>query len=224
MCGFIQSFPAIEDNDEDAYFPLGDSSQDMLEQAGSAYNDYISNQDAGDASVGATPGATHEDGYDARGGWRPDSAEGTSRTALQPARAKSPGVEPTSFALSKAPPTSRRRRTKAAATTAATTTRPRNPREPTKMERPYSMQALVTIFVSELRVDVDLDARMGADDALEGGCVHGANVIGFVEAFDPICFWMALLKRKVAALCSCGGFMGSDSAATVEHALEHAAI
>jgi len=62
MCGFLQSLPAIEDNDEDAYFPLGDSSQDMLAQTRSAYNDYIANHDAGDASDGATPGATHDDG------------------------------------------------------------------------------------------------------------------------------------------------------------------
>jgi len=92
------------------------------------------------------------------------------------------------------------------------------------MVRPYSMEALVTIFVSGLRVAVDLDARMGADDALEGGCVHGANVIGFFEAFDPICLWTALLEGKVGAFCSCGGVMGSGSAATVERTLEHVEI
>jgi len=86
------------------------------------------------------------------------------------------------------------------------------------------MEELVTIFISELRVAVDLDARMGTDAVLEGGCVHGANVICFVEAFDPIFLWTALLKGNVAAFCSCGGVMGSGSAATVEHALEHVEI
>ena len=71
---------------------------------------------------------------------------------------------------------------------------------------------------------VYLDARMGGDEELEGGCVHGANVIGFVEAFDPICVWTALLKGQVASFCSCGGVMGSGSAATVEHALEQVEI
>jgi len=49
------------------------------------------------------------------------------------------------------------------------------------------MEDLVTMFVSELRVAVDLDARMGTYAVLEGGCVHGANVTCFVEAMDPIC-------------------------------------
>jgi len=86
------------------------------------------------------------------------------------------------------------------------------------------MEDLVTMLVSELRVAGDLDARMGTDAVLEGGCVHGANVTCFVEAFDPICLWTALLKSNVAAFCSCGGVMGSGSAATVEHALEHVQI
>jgi len=92
------------------------------------------------------------------------------------------------------------------------------------MERAYSMEQLVTVFLSELRVAVGLDARMGGDDELEGGCVNDANVIGFVEAFDPICVWTALLKGNVAAFCSCGGDMGSGSAAAVDHALEHVEI
>jgi len=78
MCGFLQSLPAIEDDAEDAYLPLGDSSQALLVKARSAYTDYIANHDAGDAAVGATPGATHDDGYDTNGGGPPDSAQGAS--------------------------------------------------------------------------------------------------------------------------------------------------
>ena len=96
--------------------------------------------------------------------------------------------------------------------------------EPTKMGRPYSMEELVMIIMSELREAVDLDTRMGTDAVLKVGCVHGANVICFVEAFDPICLWRALLKGNGAAFCSSGGVMGSGSAATVEHALEHVEI
>jgi len=224
MCGFLQSLPVVEDNDEDAYLPLGDTSQALLVQARSAYADYIANHDAGDAAVGATPGATHNDGYDADGGGPPDDAQGASHSAPPEAEEDGPGAAPTPSALSKSQPTSRRRRPKAATSSTATTTRPKKPRQPTKMERAYSKEALIAVFISELRVAVDLDARMGGDDELEGGCVHGANVIGFVEAFDPICVWTALLKGKVTAFCSCGGVMGSGSAATVEHALEHVEI
>jgi len=59
---------------------------------------------------------------------------------------------------------------------------------------------------------------------IEGGCVHCAKGIGLVEAFDAICVWTALLKGNVAALCSCGGVMGSGPAATVEQVLEHVEI
>ena len=92
------------------------------------------------------------------------------------------------------------------------------------MERAYCKEELVTVFLSELRVAVDLDARMGGDEELEGGCVHGANGIGFVEAFDPICVWTTLLKGNVAAFCTCGGVMVSGLEATVDYAIEHVEI
>jgi len=224
MCGFLNSVPAIEDNAEDAYLPLGDSSQSLLAQARSAYTDYIVNHGAGDASVGATPGATHDDGYDDDGDGRPASAQEASHAAPRPSDGQGLGAAATPAALSKSQKANRRRRLKAAASTAALSTRPKKPRQPTKMERAYSMEELVTVFLSELRVAVGLDARMGGDEELEGGCVHGANIIGFVEAFDPICVWTALLKGNVAAFCSCGGVMGSGSAATVDNALEHVEI
>jgi len=63
MCGFIQSLPVNENTNEDAYLPLGDTSQALLVQTMSAYADYISNHDAGDAAVAATPGATHDDAF-----------------------------------------------------------------------------------------------------------------------------------------------------------------
>jgi len=224
MCGFRQSLPAIEDDAEDAYLPLGDSSQALLVQARGAYTDYIANHDAGDATVGATPGATHDDGYDANGGGTPGSAQGANLSAPRLVDANGPGAVPTPSAFSKPQPRSRRSRPKAATSSAGTTIRPKKPRQPTKVERAYCKEELVTVFLSELRVAVDLDARMGGDDELEGGCVHGANIIGFVEAFDPICVWTALLKGNVSAFCTCGGVMDSGSVATVEHALEHVEI
>jgi len=196
----------------------------LLAQARSAFDNYIANHDAGDASIIATPGATHDDGYDAGGGVRHDSAQGTSSTALQTARANGPGEASTPSSISKSPQKSRHRQPKAVATSAESATRPRNLRKPTKIERPYSMEDHVTMFFSEHRVAVDLDARMGTDAVLESGCVHGANVTCFVEAMDPICLWTTLLKCNVAAFCSCGGVMGSGFAATVEHALEHVQI
>jgi len=83
MCGCLQCLPAVQDNAEDGYSPLGDSSHALLAQARSAYDNYIENHDAGDAWIIATPGATHDDGYDAGGGVRPDSAQGTSSTACK---------------------------------------------------------------------------------------------------------------------------------------------
>jgi len=62
------------------------------------------------------------------------------------------------------------------------TTSPKKPRQPTKMERAFCEEEFVAVFLSDLRVAAELDARMGGDDELDGGCVHGAHVIGFVEA------------------------------------------
>jgi len=89
------------------------------------------------------------------------------------------------------------------------TTSPKKPRQPTKMERAFCEEEFVAVFLSDLRVAVELDARMGGDDELDGGCVHGAHVIGFVEALDLICVWPALLKGNVAAFCTCRGVKGS---------------
>jgi len=109
MWGCLQCLPAVQNNAEDGYSPLGDSSHALLAQARSAYDIGIANHDAGDASIIATPGATHDDGYDAGGGVRPDSAQRTSRTALQSARANGPGEASTPSTISKPPQTSRRR-------------------------------------------------------------------------------------------------------------------
>jgi len=81
VCGFVHSIPAIKDNAEDGYLPLGDSSQSLLAQARGAFTDYIANHDAGYASVGATRGPTHDDGYDDDGGGRPLSAQDASHAA-----------------------------------------------------------------------------------------------------------------------------------------------
>jgi len=224
ICGFLQSFPEIEEHAEDAYLPLCDSSQAPLVQARSAYAENISNHDAGDAAVGATSGATHDDGYAANAGGPPNSAQGASLSAPRHKDANGPGAALPPSALSRPQPRKRGSQPKAATSSSGTTTRPKKPRQPTKMEQACCKEKLVTVFFSELRVGVNLDARMGSADEREGGCVHGANFIGFVEAFDPICVWTALLKGNVAAFCTCGGVVGSGSAATVEHELEHVAI
>jgi len=65
---------------------------------------------------------------------------------------------------------------------------------------------------------------MAGDEYFEGGCVHGAQVIVFVETYDPIATWTALVNGKVAAFCSCGGSMGSGSAASVTRKLEHVEV
>jgi len=127
MCGVPQSLPAAEDNAEDGYFPLGASWHALLAQAMSAHDNYNANHDAGDFSIEASPWATQDDGCDAGGGVWANSAQGTSHTALQSARANGPGAAPTPSALSKPPPTSSRRQPKAAAKSAAEATRPRNP-------------------------------------------------------------------------------------------------
>eukprot|EP00168_Porphyra_purpurea_P016966 TRINITY_DN5670_c0_g1_i1.p1 TRINITY_DN5670_c0_g1~~TRINITY_DN5670_c0_g1_i1.p1 ORF type:complete len:346 (+),score=24.02 TRINITY_DN5670_c0_g1_i1:242-1279(+) len=224
MCGFLESLTAVEDNADDTYLPLGQPSQTLLTQATSAYANYIANHDAGDASIGATPGATHDHGCNAKGGEPPDAAQDARRGAARRTRASAPGEAPTPGTLRTATPISRRRRPKGAASTAATSTRAKKPREPTKLEHVYSLEELITAFTSELRVAVDLDARMGGDDELEGGCVHGANIVGFVEAFYSLCVWTALLKGTISAFCSCGGAMGSGSAASMVRALEHVEI
>eukprot|EP00168_Porphyra_purpurea_P021762 TRINITY_DN9878_c0_g1_i1.p1 TRINITY_DN9878_c0_g1~~TRINITY_DN9878_c0_g1_i1.p1 ORF type:complete len:185 (-),score=32.69 TRINITY_DN9878_c0_g1_i1:664-1218(-) len=170
MCGFLESLPAVENNDEDAYLPLGTFSQVLLSQARSADTDYIANHDMGDASICATPGVTNDDGLDDDDGGQAGGTQDVSRPDLAATSVNTSGAAPTPHALPQPTPASHRRRPKATTLTAATaTTRHKKPRMPNKMKRSYTLEELVLVFVSELRVAVNLYARMGVDDKLEGG-------------------------------------------------------
>jgi len=224
LSGFLDALPLIEDNADAAYLPLGDDQSAILSQARAAYSDYIANHDAGDASVGAVAGATDHDGFG-------PSRDRTDVHAATTQRNDDEGSSGTEGGGSESLPlpspvisvVPRRRRPRSASTNASAT-RTKLPRPPSRLERPYTMEELVSAFLLELRVVLDLDARMPGDDKFEGGCVHGAKVIVFVETFDPIVTWTALAKGKVAAFCSCAGVMGSGSAASVAHHLEHVEV
>ncbi|GAB0495956.1 hypothetical protein MMPV_007266 [Pyropia vietnamensis] len=84
-----------------------------------------------------------------------------------------------------------------------------------------SDDSLVQFYTTELMVAVGLTARMDSGAAVQGGCVHGANVLVVVELFDPVVTWTAFTDGVLLALCSCCGVLGRGRSvpegATVEY-------
>jgi len=224
LSGFLDALPLIEDDADAAYLPLGEDQSEILSQARAAYSDYIANHDAGDASVGATAGATNTDGFAEIN----DGADALPATTRREDEDGSTGTDDGGAETVPRPSpvvcVTPRRRAPRSASTKMSTPRIKTPRPPSKLERPHTTEELVTAFLLELRVALDLDARMPGDNRLEGGCAHGAKVIVFVETFDPIATWTALMKGKVEAFCSCGGVMGSGSTTSAMQHLEHVEV
>jgi len=227
LAGFLEALPLVEDDADTAYLPLGDDSQVLLAQARASYTDHIANHDAGDASVGATAGATNNDGYADDG--RDDAASAALAPAAVPSDDDSWSADdgrraepaPATSAPARGTP---RRRPRRHTPSAASANRNPTQRPPKRGERPYTMEELVSAFLLELRVATNLDTRMPTDEDFEGGCVHGAQVLVFVEMFDPIATWTALVNGKIVVLCSCGGTMGTGSSSAAAGKLEHVEV
>jgi len=90
-----------------------------------------------------------------------------------------------------------------------------SPRPPRSEERavaanllPVDEDTLMVAFLRELRVAVNLTARMASAQAVSCVCVHGAQVLVSVEAFDPVTTWTWYKNGMLLALCSCAGVLG----------------
>jgi len=73
---------------------------------------------------------------------------------------------------------------------------------------PLEEDTLLHVFLRQLRAAVNLTARMASAQAVSSVCLHGAQVLITVEAFDPIATWLQYKDGAVLALCSCAGVLG----------------
>jgi len=74
--------------------------------------------------------------------------------------------------------------------------------------QPVDEETLLGVYLRELRAAVDLTARMASVQAVQTACVHGAQVLVTVEAYDPIATWTQYKDGMLLALCSCAGVLG----------------
>jgi len=76
-------------------------------------------------------------------------------------------------------------------------------------------------YKTEVAVAVGMTARMGTTPAVTGACVHGAQVLVVVEAFDPIVTWSPFSNSCMLAFCSCSGVLGNGRSAFTEVVMEY---
>ena len=182
LAGFLEALPLIEDDADAAYLPLSDGCQALLDQEQASNSDDIANHDTGAASVGASAGATHNDGLDGLEGAAAATLAATAQGANDDASTDSNGGGDDAVPVpSPVVCRTRPRRREGPAFSAASANCNPTPRPLTRAERPFSVGELAAAFLLELRVAVDLDTRMAGDEYFEGGCVHGAQGIVFVE-------------------------------------------
>ena len=72
---------------------------------------------------------------------------------------------------------------------------------------PVDEDTLFEVFLRQLRAAVDVTARMAGAQPVACTCVHGAQVLITVEAFDPIATWTQYKDGILLALCSCAGVL-----------------
>lgn len=77
--------------------------------------------------------------------------------------------------------------------------------------RQLATRELTEWFVFELRVQLELDARVGGqfwNSRVRGSGISGGAALVFAELGDYIATWGALVNGRVVLLCSCGGVLG----------------
>jgi len=70
-------------------------------------------------------------------------------------------------------------------------------------------------------VAVGMTARMGTTPAVTGACVHGAQNLVVIEAFDPIVTWSSYSNSCMLAFCSCSGVLGNGRSAFAGVVMEY---
>jgi len=76
-------------------------------------------------------------------------------------------------------------------------------------------------YKTEVLVAVGLTARMGTTPAVTGACVHGAQVLIVIEAFDPIVTWSSYVNSCILTFCSCSGVLGNGRSAFTGVVMEY---
>jgi len=79
----------------------------------------------------------------------------------------------------------------------------RPPAAPTADCLPSRDDVLMEFCKTEILVAAGMTARMGTTPAETGACVHGAQVLVVIEAFDPIVTWSSYSNSCMLAFCSC---------------------
>jgi len=73
--------------------------------------------------------------------------------------------------------------------------------------QPVDENTHLGVYLRELRAAMNLTARMASVQAVQTACVHGAQELVTVEAYDPIATWTQYKDGMLLALCSCAGLL-----------------
>lgn len=94
---------------------------------------------------------------------------------------------------------------------------------PQVVELAFTEDQLVKAFAEELRVVLNLAARLLSTRQSDVGihAVDGGSVYAFVECYDPICTWAPFVDGAFATFCACGGVAGRGHAHNPGMAIEH---
>jgi len=167
----------------------------------------------GAAAAAATAAATAAAASAAAAAAAAESTVGSDEAAAAP-------TDPTSPAPLAATASPARRRLLHAALSEqpnAAVVNPVTPRQPRASIRgaaahhhplPVDEDTLFHEYLRQLRAEVNLTARMAGAQAVPCACVHGAQVLITVEAFDPIATWTHYKDGILLALSSCAGVLG----------------
>ena len=102
------------------------------------------------------------------------------------------------------------------------TPRRRVPSTTTTDGLPFEEEVLLDFYTKELQVAVGMTARMGGAAAVTGACLHGAQVLIVLEAYDPIVTWTTYTDGILLSLCSCSGVPGGGRSSFTGLAMEYA--